>query len=550
MVPGVQVAKIDSNKWAVSARGFNARFSNKLQVMMDGRSAYSPLFSGVFWDRFDTMLEDGSTAQTLGGLAVAGGGTEELIFGEARWGGRSGEDFGYRVFAKGFGRDEGLNGADDWWYARGGFRTDFGRDADTFTLQGEYYEGRVRGMFSVVQYPNPVPQTLPGAEALAGGYFRGRWSHRFDERASLDLDLSYTRSYMSTALVRESRDTLEASLTQRLRLWDAHEVVAGATYRLSMDDIVNGSNVMFTPRTDAVGLASLFVQDEIPLAGEALKLTLGSKFEFNEYTGFEFQPGARVAWKPHEHHAFWASVSRAVRMPSRAENDARLDIGVNPVGPTIIAFMGNPAFRSEELIAYELGYRTRPIENLTFDVAGFVNVYDHLRSVEPGAPFPEANPPPPHFVQPMFASNLLEGTTWGVELAASWKPLPWWTLSGNFTYFRIDLRPKAGSMDPSSTNDEGRTPRHQAYLRSSMDLGAGFELDLVGRFVDALPQIGIPAYFEMDVRLGWRATEHLSLEIVGQNLVNRSHMEFSDFQLGQVATAVERGFYASLTVKF
>jgi iron complex outermembrane receptor protein len=579
MVPGVQVAKIDSNKWAVSSRGFNGRFSNKLQVLQDGRSVYSPLFSGVFWDQFDTLMADierievirgpGSTvwgsnavngvinvitkhsAQTQGGVGRAGGGTEQLGFGEARWGGRSGEDLTYRVFAKGFATGSGKNGDDDWWYGRGGFRTDFGRDADTFAVQGEYYQGRTNGGQTLTIYPGVAPQTFVDGIDNSGGYVRGAWTHRFSETAVLDVDLSYTRSVLRSTLLEETRDTVELGLTQRFRIGDAHQLVAGAGYRLSADDIRPGPTISFDPATDTVGLASAFVQDEISLVRDRLKLTLGSKFEYNEYTGLEIQPGATIAWKPHDDHSIWMSLMRAVRTPSRAEEDVRIDFAVIPGAPdTILSFLGNGDFHSEELLAWELGYRTRPFENLTIDVAGFVNRYDELRTMEPGAPFGEAAPAPPHAVQPFFASNLLRGTTWGVELAVSWKPLPDWTLHGNYAYLHMDLEPDAESLNPGASSDEGRNPRNQAYLRSSFDLGERVTLDLVGRYVDRLPQDGIDAYVEADIRLGWKATDALELEIVGQNLLHSAHLEFADTQLDTQATEVQRGVYASLTWKF
>jgi iron complex outermembrane receptor protein len=576
MVPGAHVGHIDGNKWAVGIRGFSERFNHRLQVMMDGRSVYSPLFSGVDWGTFDTMLEDidrievirgpggsvwGANAMTgvvnvitkkskdtTGGLAVAGAGSEERDFAAARWGGSAGDGLHYRAFAKYFNRDEQEDGQDDWFQARGGFRLDYAPGADTFTFQAEAYDGESRGILTFVEPTAPFVRTVNDSIRTTGGYARARWERKLSPTSELSLQMDAIHTEYDNAVFGEVRDTLELDFTHRSRLLDGHDVVWGAGYRWSNDRIDTSPSIGFDPDQEANGAVHAFVQDEITLVQDHLRLILGSKFEYFDEVGYDYQPTARLAWRPHERHAVWAAVSRAVRMPSRAEDDVRINRAVIPgVPPTLVAVFGDAGFGPERAMAYELGYRTRPADALSFDLALFYNEYKDLRAVEPGAPFLEGT----NVVAPLVADNAMEGATYGFELAATWKPIEHLRLVGSTSFLRMKLDLEDGSSSPSDPDDgEGRSPRSMATLRASIDLPENLELDVIARYVDVLPNLDVDSYVEMDVRIGWRPFANLELSLVGQNLLHDEHFESADDQIQVTPTEVERGFYFSATLRF
>jgi len=583
VVPGLQVARLDANKWAVSARGFNGRFANKLLVLIDGRSVYTPLFSGVWWDAQNVLLEDiarievirgpgatlwGANAvngviniitkdakDTQGGLVTIGHGTEERGFGEFRYGGTLGDNAHYRVYARYFDRERsvaasGDYGADEWDVAQGGLRVDWEvSDSDSLTLQGDIHSGTVGERQTMASLSPPYEQTFDNDDDVAGGNILGRWNHTFSDTSGMSFQLYYDRSDRDHMIIGEVRDTFDLDFQHRFALDDRHEIVWGLGYRLSRDDIDNSFTLSFDPDSRNDQLLSAFVQDEITLIEDQLKLTPGAKLEHNDYTGFEFQPSARLLWMPHEKHTVWAAVSRAVRTPSRVESYGRVNRYVLPPA-TLMSMFGDRDFDSEELLAHELGYRVQPMDRLSLDIATFYNIYENLRTVELGTPFPETSPAPPHLVVPLFADNKMDGETYGIEVAADWRPLDWWRLEAGYTYLQVVLHLDDDSTDTLSEGAEGESPHNQFSLRSSMDLPRNLELDSCLRYVDNLPGLGVDSYLTLDVRLGWKPTENLELFVVGQNLLDSHHAEFESTFFGVHATEVEHSVYAGLTWRF
>jgi iron complex outermembrane receptor protein len=593
LAPGMQVARIDSNKWAISSRGFNGRFANKLLVLMDGRTVYTPAFSGVYWEVQDTLLDDverieiirgpgatlwGANAvngiiniitkkawDTQGGLVTAGGGTEERGFGAMRYGARLGDDAFVRVYAKYFNRDgfvdpTGTDTDDDWDVVRGGFRLDWqASEHDTLTLQGDLYNGNASQMLTLPALTAPFSLTVNDDIDFLGVNLLSRWQHTFSSTSDMTVQLYYDRTDREEALfVEESRDTIDLDFQHRFTMGARQEIIWGFGYRYTHDDVTNTFFASITPDSRGNHLFSAFVQDDIILIQDRLRLTLGSKFEHNDYTGFEVQPNARLLWTPHTRHTVWAAVSRAVRTPSRGENDVRFNRLVIPPGtpmlnpgplPALVALIGDDDFKSEVVLAYELGYRLRPLDRLSVDIAVFFNDYDNLRTVEPGAPFVETDPAPPHVVVPAIFDNKMHGESYGVELMVDWRPWDWWRMQVTYTYLQLDLDVDRDSLDTGAVEVEGHSPHHQFSFRSSLDLPWALEFDAWLRYVDDLPNLDVGSYVTLDLRLAWRPLKQLELSIVGQNLIASRHLEFVQESF-PFPTEIERSVYGKITWRF
>lgn len=591
LVPGLEVARVDSHQWAISSRGFNDVFANKLLVMIDGRSIYTPLFSGVFWDVQDTMLEDidrievirgpgatlwganavngviniitKSAKETQGTLITAGGGTEERGFGAFRYGGKINDEVFYRVYGKYFSRDDlvlpdgGGDANDASEMGRGGFRLDWQpSDPNLFTLQGDIYGGQMEQTFTRL---SPMPD-LTGMYSLYndrdkfnvnGGNVLGRWTHTISDESSFSLQTYYDRTFRDTDIFTEKRDTFDVDFQHRFPLGERQDIVWGGGYRLSDDDVGNTFDISMHPKNRTTQLFSTFLQDQISIVPKRLFLTLGSKFEHNDFTGFEFQPGARLLWTPHERHSVWASVSRAVRTPSRAEDDVRINQQPGPAPGSIVALFGDRSFESEELVAYELGYRVQPLDQLSFDLATFYNDYHNLRTLVPGNPFIETSPAPPHLIIPFGAGNDLTGETYGAEISATWQALDWWRWTASYTYLQMQIH--AGSSRPDHLSEramEGSSPHHQVSLRSRMDLPNNIELDGAIRYVDVLPALNVKSYMTMDLRLAWRPRPNVEISVTGQSLFDDRHLEFAPTTIATQKAEVERAVYGKVTWSF
>ena len=578
-VPGLEVGGVDAHRWAVTSRGFNGEFANKLLVLMDGRSVYTPMNSGVYWDVQDTALEDidrievvrgpgaslwganavngviniitKSAKDTQGLLVSGGGGNEAQGFGTIRYGGKLGKDAYYRAYLKYFNRDDsalstGGAAGDAWWMARAGFRVDWdATDADALTLQGDIYQGREHQTRTFLSPAAPGPQTNNFSDRVAGGNVLGRWSHIFSEDADLKVQMYYDRTERESALPSEKRDTFDFDFQHRFPLGARNSVLWGAGYRVTSDNLRNGYDVVLTPDRRTDHLLSAFLQDETTLVPDRLRFTLGSKFEHNSYTGFEVQPTARLAWTPTERQTVWAAVSRAVRTPSRAEDDVRVTVPV-PGAPFNATILGDRSGLSEELMAYELGYRIVPHERVSLDLAAFYNVYDRLRSLSPT--LPPATPPPS--LIGLASVNQLKGESYGAEAAAQWQVTPAWRLRAAYTFLRVMLHPDTGSDASTESFFEGNSPQHQFSLRSSWDVTRTVQFDAGIRYVDALANPAIPSYVALDARLAWQITPDLELAVVGRNLLDGQHPEFGSSVIATPQTEVERSVYAVITWRF
>lgn len=580
MAPGVQVQRINANRWSITVRGFNGLYANKLLVLVDGRTVYSPLFSGVYWETQDTLLEDidrievirgpGATlwganavngviniitkpaSETQGGLLTLGGGTEERGFGSIRYGSHFGQNGFWRVYAKYFNRDGFVDGSghdteDDWRAYRAGFRLDNAFEVDRLTLQGEVYDGRAGQSVTIPLPFPPVMHTFDSDFDIAGGHLLGRWSRRLSDDADIALQAYYDYSVRDEATFEERRHTVDLDFQHRRALGTRHEFLWGLGYRYTTDDTAGSFVFMLDPENHEDHLFSAFVQDTITLVEERLRLTVGTKFEHNDHSGFEIQPTLRLLWTPNETHTVWAAVSRAVQTPSRSEHDMRINVARFPLG--LVSLVTHSGVDSEKLLASEIGYRVRPTKNLFLDLTAFYNIYDDLRTWEPLLPFFEVLPLPPHLAIHSRLNNNMEGEVYGIEISADWQAARRWRLSAAYSFLEMNLRLDGSSQDTTSIVQEDRSPHHQAHLISHVDLPHQLELDTEFYYVDRLSGTDIPSYVRFDVRLGWRPREDLEVSVSWQDILDARHPEYGVFE-GVNSTEAERGIYGKVTWRF
>ncbi|MDD5035853.1 MAG: TonB-dependent receptor [Methylococcaceae bacterium] len=586
LAPGINVAQFDGNKWAISSRGFNEVFSSNLLVLVDGRTVYSPIFSGVYWDVQDFPLEDierievirgpggtlwGANAvngviniitkrakDTQGGLLTAGVGNIEQDTELLRYGGKLGESAHYRVYAKHFDRSHydraGDNKPNDAWnQTRSGFRLDWEPSGpDSVSLQGDTYAGTSGENINIPLLSSPYSRTLNDDVKVSGGYLRARWQRTLSAGSDLSLQFYYDHTDRKPATLEESRDTYDLDFQHRFPWWGRHELIWGLGYRLTQDEtIAHTFSTSFNPASKALNLYSVFVQDESRWMGDRVRFIIGSKVEHNDFTGFQFQPNARLLWKPAEAHTLWASASRAVRTPSRGETAVRL--ATSPFQNQGMTFLpvvfGNPGFRSETLLAYEFGYRSEPFKNLSVDAAAFYHDYDHLNTTEAGNPYLESTPAPAHFVIPLRIENKSSARVYGIELEANWRLNGNWRLSGSYTLLQMHFRIDPASTDTASLARSGDSPQQQWQFHSYFDLPHHLNLDAALYYVDRLSNQQTLAYTRIDLRLGWQPVKDLELSLAGRNLLDGSHREFGS-NLVQVGSEVPRSLYAKLSWHF
>lgn len=587
MVPRMDVAQISANTWAISARGFNEQFSDKLLVLIDGRTVYSPLNSGVNWDTQDILLEDierievirgpGATvwganavngvinittkkaADTHGGLVTGGGGTHEQGFGGIRYGGSINSHTGYRIFGKYFDRSHyldgvGQSGEDRWDMLHGGFRMDGAFSPnDSFTVQGDLYRGS-RGEVAptIGSLASPALQTVDARMDLNGGNILSRWTRTFSSHSEASLQVYFDRFSRQEITVSERRDTVDMELQHHIGWGSRNDLVWGLGYRYTTDGTRGSLRVSFNPESRALNLFSSFVQDEIALQPDRFYLTAGARLEHKDYSGFELEPSVRLAWTPYKRHMVWASFSRAHRTPARDDTALRFTFAVIPGGtPTLLSLLGNPDFKSEDLNALDAGYRTEISNRLSLDIAVFYNRYGSLRTEEPAAPFLESNPPPPHLVIPFIFDNKMHGETHGIELATHWKVTDRWTLNPGYSFLAVHMHLDATSRDFTKPADrEGSVPSHQAQLRSHLQLPHNLAWDASAYFVDRLPNQNLPSYTRLDTGITWQPAERVSLSVFGQNLLKDHHFEFNDLEQSGLSSQIKRSVYAKFAWQF
>ncbi len=591
-VPGIQVSRIDSNLWAISSRGFNERYSNKLLVMIDGRTVYTPIFSGVYWDVQDTVLEDidrievvrgpGSTiwganavngvinvltkdaSKTQGWLLSQIIGNEDRIISTVRYGGKFNEDIYYRVYAKYTKRDgfvdmDGNENTDDWRTERTGFRLDWLPCGNgKLTLQGDLYAGRVHSREVIPVFYKPYSVDSRIKEHVSGANLLTRYNYSFSSNSSVVLQFYYdsvkrSQRFSIPDYHEDYRiDTADLDITHNFTFLN-HHLTWGGGVRFISDHIDNNTHITFDPERDRQYIYNLFAQDEIELIKDVLYFTLGTKVEHNEYTDFEYEPSARLLWHPAPDNTIWASVSRAVRTPSRIEMDGRIDQKVLTTDslplPVLVSLISKDGFKSEDLLAYELGYRTTPLKNLYLDIALFYNEYDDLRSFEEGQPFFEATPVA-HYTVPYYGENKLYGESYGGELFLKYKPARNWKLSFSYSYLQMQIHRKKHGTDSLSESLEGESPHNQFSIASYYDITPNLEFDAFLYYIDNLPAYDIKDNFMTNLRIGWRPDNNTELSLTVQNAFDDKHPEIGSRYVSSDTVQIQRSIYTKLTVRF
>jgi iron complex outermembrane receptor protein len=532
LASNVEAAQIDSRQWAITARGFNNVFADKMLVMIDGRSVYTPLFAGVYWDTQSVMLEDldrievisgpgatqwganavngvinitsKSAKDTQGGIVVEGVGTTLRNESELRYGGRLGHDAYYRVYARYFDRGDsertsGSTASDAWHGAQVGFRADWEQLGDsTVTVQGDAFDSR-------------MGQVGPDNIRASSGNLLGRWTRQLHEGDfKFETYVDHTHRRMPGSFTQDI-DTFDFDF-QHHRPWRRHDLLWGFGYRVNRDSVVNTPSNAFLPAEVTRQWVNAFIQDEVAIIPERWRVTAGTKVEHNDYTGFEFEPSIRSAWTPDRRQTIWAAMSRAVRTPSRIDRDL-----FSPATPPYRVAGGRNVV-SEKLIAYEAGYRLQLTPRFAASLAAYYNGYDDLRSIEP------LNPPAAF---PIEQTSGLRGQSEGVEATLDWTVNSAWRIRAGWTELRVHSEPQPGNLARPTRDSIVRDPRHWATLRSSWDLARFFELDADLRWVAPIASQGVPEYTEANVRFGWQVSDSIDVSLIGQNLLNDRHTEFN-----------------------
>lgn len=578
-VPGLTVARINSNEWAITSRGFNDQYATKLLVLVDGRTIYTPMFSGVYWNANDIVLEDVErievirgpgaalwganavngvinittrhAADTQGGLATATYGSEEQPTAVLRYGSKLAEAWSYRAYlkrAEWHGVLDSYEGSppDDWSSTRAGVRFDGQPSArDNLSAEGEYYDASVGEHFERVSLTAPVEHTYP-VHRNDGGHALVRWRRTFSADSTLTVQGYYDQFHQGDGDIVETRDTADFDLQHELRVGTRHGLLWGLGYRYSEDRLPPTFYLTFFPSSRSTSLYTAFLQDEIALLPARLALTVGTKLEHNDFTGFELQPNLRLAWTPAEQHFVWAAVSRAVRTPGRFHFNSRLNAAVSQTPnapPFLVALISSPDADSEELLAYEGGYRFESDQQYFLDLALYYNHYDNVFTYLAGPVSFENDPPPAHLLLPLYQTNALHGHSYGGEISAQWAVLDNWELSASYSQLHIRLYP--------SNSSAAKDPRVQWQLRSNLDLPHGLQVNTAAYYVGAIQSplndgtTRIGSYLRLDAGLQLRVTENLTLSLRGRNLLDSRHAEFGSFKTGvlaEVPRSVAAGF--------
>lgn len=570
MVPGINVAQISSNTWSVSSRGFSGQYANKLLVLIDGRAVYTPQFGGVYWDLQNYPIDDierieivrgpgatlwGSNAvngvinittksakDTQGGLITAGVGNELRGTTSFRYGGKLGEQAHARVYGMYESRDslsdaQGHSQPDDWEITQGGTRFDWeGKDGTTLTFQGDVYGSSHIGqkIFHVYSLVPSLTAQVKDDQVVSGGNALLRWGRKTSDTSGWSFQTYFDRTVRNHIGFDDERNTYDATFHHYFTA-GMHSIIWGLGARHSDDQTDPTHTIQYLPTNRSDNVFSAFVQDTIELVPKRLSLMVGTKLEYNDYTGVEVQPSASLTWTPNDVHTIWASIARAVRTPTRTDSDVNVILAVIPFPvSTPVRIVGDNDLDSEELVAYEIGYRVTPTPRLTLDWATYFNNYRNLISAGPSATGP---------FDSKFTNNQ-SGKTYGTEIAAKWEATDKWKLQLGYSWMREILH---GGDERGEENE----PRNSASVLSSYQATPKVQLNGALYYVDARRAADVPSYLRLDLGVTWQVKPNVEFSLWGQNLLDNRHPEFIDaFALPARPAEVDRGVFAMVRIKF
>lgn len=585
LAPGVEVAQINSTTWAIAMHGFNSHYSNKLLVLIDGRSVYSSIIAQVFWSIQDFPLDDverievirgpggsvwganatdgviniitRSAKQSQGGVVSVTGGSHDNAVIDVRYGSLFGREGAYRISARYANRGafDALAGGSDFDHSsleRLSSRIDLISEKNSFTGEGDLFQvdsGETL-LFPTLVPPATALVNLP--VSYGGGTALLRWEHRLNSGAKTAFQTFYDREDLSEAGLKVVAQTLDIDFQHQLRLLEHHDLVWGGGLRIVRQDSSGASPFQFDPATSTPKLFNIFGQDDVTILPPRLRLTLGSKLEHNDYTGFEVEPTARLLWAVRPGHSFWSAASRAVRSPATFERGGQLTFSSSPGPdgvPLLTRFVGSSQFTSESLTAFEAGYRGQPGKSVSMDIAAFYNLYRNLSGVTMGLPFLETTPEPVHVVVPFVFGNTFRGRTFGSETSITYTPAPFWRLSGSYSWLRMYYLSEDNPM-ASPTFNAGANPSYQTQAHSFLTLRHKLELDTSVYYASSLPEQRVAGHTRLDVRFGWSPRENLQLTAGFQNILDPRHLEFSEPPLPPVPGKIPRSAFGKAVWRF
>lgn len=593
LVPGVNVARVSSNRWAISVRGFNQMFANKLLVLIDGVSIFSPTTNGVYWESNELTLEDidrievvrgpggslwganavngvinivtKSSKDTQGGLASGGSGSEERGFGTVRYGGALDDDSTYRVFGSYHDRgnerlrDSDQSARDSWQSRSGGFRIDSSpSQSDKLMLAGDfqYQTDKLFPTVPTLDAPYINSTVVSGDTSWRGTRINGEWNHEISPTSQIQTRASYSHKERTSDLVSFDYDLANFEAQHRFSPLEANDLVYGISYRYFYNSSRGSEYNIVSPANRGFNLGSGFVRDEITIVPDVLRFTLGSKFEYNDLTALEIMPSARLLYTVSPHLSTWAAVSRAVASPALFFEDSNIPVQTIPdIGgglPGVLSIVGNRGLQSESLISTEIGTRAQLAKSAFLDLALFYNDYNDLISVSPqenGANLSVARGRPVLEI-PLSFGNSLSAHSIGGEVATELQVTENWKFLVSHSYLSLHVDLNGSSATGDKGLYEGAAPRNSTMIRSLVNLSSEVQFDTILRNVGGLSYGDVSPYTELNVRLGWKATPRIELSISGENLLHSSHQEFSPNLYGLPQTRIERSFYGKLTVLF
>jgi iron complex outermembrane receptor protein len=585
LVPGVQVARYSNSKWSISARGMGTYYASKLLVMVDGRSIYTPDFSGVYWDLADIAVDEierievirgpggtmwganavngivniitRSAASTRGTAATFTTGNTDPGVASVRYGGSLGDQTDYRVHGNFSARqfDTGGTPDDSQRMGRAGFRLDHARGLDSFTAEADAYDATEHTLSTFPVVTAPYVRTIGDDVQADGGGLLGRWNHTKADGSGVTLGVYYDHTRRDEYIHQFRSDAVDIDFQQRLHVGTRHDVLWGTGYRHTSTTLTTSDVMVYSPSASRRYLFSGFLQDQIAL-GSALQLTVGSKIERHAVFGTAFAPNVRAMWTPTGNQSVWGAVSHAVRTPSLAEQIATFDYIVVPPSPAtrdlpvMVQVVGNPVQEDlEEVIAYEAGYRARPLRGLSVDVALFRNDYDHLNSYSRGAASLSVTGGVSHLVVPSLHQNGAYGTSHGVETTATWTPAARLSLSGSLTLLDNDLHVRDTTADPgNSLLVLEMSPRRQVTIRPSFQVTRRIDADAIVQYTGPWQAGGVDGYSRTDLRVGFRPSPAVAIDFGVQNAFDERHMETALY-LYTTPTAVPRSAYVRVSFK-